>query len=311
MPTTIGYTGQRRDTGLGSLMFYNARYYSPLLSRFVSADSIVPEPGNPQALNRYAYVFNNPLKYVDPSGHDPCTGIPGTYMPDCGVNDDETSPDPVILTRGNPQKKIKQRPYGGVEVKALFDMMMGATSGWWHTGGSFNLETFVGLMIMHEAAGQAEFATWIATAVAQQLYVGGNRPPYCPSGTCVNGLFNFLAAYSESVHRLIDSYVRGAISIMKYSGYGGFARLGEAEIQRRLGEAATWGNQALHPASLIPDRYYAPTDWGNFSKINIALTDKGAQIGTGRNQVLYRSADRVFYVMTALQVNYWNGVAGR
>jgi hypothetical protein len=29
----------------------------------------VPEPGNPQALNRYAYVYNNPLKYTDPSGH--------------------------------------------------------------------------------------------------------------------------------------------------------------------------------------------------------------------------------------------------
>jgi hypothetical protein len=37
----------------------------------VSADSIVPGAGNPQALNRYAYVFNNPLKYVDPSGHAP------------------------------------------------------------------------------------------------------------------------------------------------------------------------------------------------------------------------------------------------
>jgi len=29
----------------------------------------VPEPGNPQALNRYAYALNNPLKYIDPSGH--------------------------------------------------------------------------------------------------------------------------------------------------------------------------------------------------------------------------------------------------
>jgi hypothetical protein len=37
----------------------------------VSADAVVPGAGNPQALNRYSYVFNNPLKYTDPSGHDP------------------------------------------------------------------------------------------------------------------------------------------------------------------------------------------------------------------------------------------------
>jgi hypothetical protein len=40
----------------------------------------VPEPGNPQALNRYSYVLNNPLRYTDPMGHreDEGTG----YEPD-------------------------------------------------------------------------------------------------------------------------------------------------------------------------------------------------------------------------------------
>ena len=50
-------------------MYYRARYYDPTLGRFISADAIVPEPGNPQSLNRYAYVKNNPLRYVDPSGN--------------------------------------------------------------------------------------------------------------------------------------------------------------------------------------------------------------------------------------------------
>jgi len=49
--------------------FYNARYYDSALGRFIQADTIVPSPANPQSLNRYAYVLNNPLRYTDPTGH--------------------------------------------------------------------------------------------------------------------------------------------------------------------------------------------------------------------------------------------------
>ncbi len=69
-PTDFTFTGQRAERGFG-LMDYRARYYDPRLGRFICADSIAPEPGNPQALNRYAYAYNNPLKYNDPTGHNP------------------------------------------------------------------------------------------------------------------------------------------------------------------------------------------------------------------------------------------------
>jgi hypothetical protein len=52
------------------LYFYNARYYDPSLGRFLQADTIVPNPANPQSLNRYSYVLNSPLRYTDPSGHE-------------------------------------------------------------------------------------------------------------------------------------------------------------------------------------------------------------------------------------------------
>jgi len=51
------------------LYFYGARWYDPVIGRFIQADTIVPEPGNPQALNRYSYVLENPLRYTDPTGH--------------------------------------------------------------------------------------------------------------------------------------------------------------------------------------------------------------------------------------------------
>jgi len=46
-----------------------AREYDPSLGRWLSADTIVPDPANPQSFNRYAYVLNNPLRYTDPTGH--------------------------------------------------------------------------------------------------------------------------------------------------------------------------------------------------------------------------------------------------
>ena len=67
VPTDYQFTGQRSDCGVG-LYYYGARYYDPVAGRFISADAIVPSPGNPQSLNRYAYVRNNPLRYRDPTG---------------------------------------------------------------------------------------------------------------------------------------------------------------------------------------------------------------------------------------------------
>jgi RHS repeat-associated protein len=61
------YTGQLLDASTG-LYYYGARYYDVALGRFISPDTIVPEPGNPQTLNRYAYCLNSPLRYMDPFG---------------------------------------------------------------------------------------------------------------------------------------------------------------------------------------------------------------------------------------------------
>jgi len=74
--TTQGFTGKELDDETG-LQYYGARYYDPLIGRFVSMDPVVKDEGskpladvlpNPQALNAYSYVTNNPLKFVDPTG---------------------------------------------------------------------------------------------------------------------------------------------------------------------------------------------------------------------------------------------------
>jgi RHS repeat-associated protein len=59
------YTG-RENEGNG-LYFYRARYYSPLLGRFINEDPIGLRGG----LNPYSYVFNSPTNLTDPSGNCP------------------------------------------------------------------------------------------------------------------------------------------------------------------------------------------------------------------------------------------------
>jgi len=68
----FGFTGQRFEAGIG-IYDYKARFYDPALGRFLQPDSIVPDPGDPQSLNRYSYVSNNPVNLVDPSGNRPAT----------------------------------------------------------------------------------------------------------------------------------------------------------------------------------------------------------------------------------------------
>jgi RHS repeat-associated protein len=62
------FTGQRADSYI-KLVEMGARWYDPQMGRWISPDSIIPNPANPQSLNRYSYVYNNSLRYKDPSGH--------------------------------------------------------------------------------------------------------------------------------------------------------------------------------------------------------------------------------------------------
>ncbi|MUT68785.1 hypothetical protein GOM71_23225 [Paenibacillus sp. NEAU-GSW1] len=65
----IRYAGYQYDEE-SKLYYLNARYYDPKLARFITEDTYKGEIEDPLSLNFYTYVYNNPLKYTDPSGHD-------------------------------------------------------------------------------------------------------------------------------------------------------------------------------------------------------------------------------------------------
>jgi RHS repeat-associated protein len=85
------FTSKERDNETG-LDYFLARYYSSTQGRFTSPDLAAGRRGNPQTLNRYSYVKNNPLKFTDPFGYspqDPNKNCPGGCV--------EPYPDPQIV----------------------------------------------------------------------------------------------------------------------------------------------------------------------------------------------------------------------
>ena len=64
----ICYTGGIYDESTG-LYYLNARYYDPENGRFLTEDTYRGEVNDPDTLHLYVYCKNNPINYVDPSGH--------------------------------------------------------------------------------------------------------------------------------------------------------------------------------------------------------------------------------------------------
>jgi RHS repeat-associated protein len=100
--------GQRKQFGSKvrdietRLDFFESRYYSSVQGRFTKPDTFGGRLTNPQTLNLYAYVLNNPLKWADPTGH--AAQDPKNNGKDkCGINydctpDETYDPNSVLET---------------------------------------------------------------------------------------------------------------------------------------------------------------------------------------------------------------------
>ncbi|WP_259838719.1 RHS repeat-associated core domain-containing protein [Chryseobacterium herbae] len=69
-----GYTGHEHLWKAG-LINMNARLYDPILRKFLSPDNMVQDPFNTQNYDRFGYVYNNPLLYVDLDGNEITLGL--------------------------------------------------------------------------------------------------------------------------------------------------------------------------------------------------------------------------------------------
>jgi RHS repeat-associated protein len=297
LPTKYTYTGQYSNMSDFGLMFYNARWYDPYLNHFTQPDTIVPNPYNSADWNRYSYARYNPLRYNDPSGHRTCTAAQAaTGDETCDQNIyGETRTNDVLPTEDVPLTEM------GAKISQLFQDMYDYTEGWWWDDGSFTLEEFLGMWIIHEAAGDPEKAALIAITIAQSLYVGhvvGANDAACTSEICHNGVFNIMAAKANAGGALAGGFL-DMEDVSAYGGYGG-------ENGARMGAAAQYGSAALHPTSLIRDKNDAPFNWGNSDPGTAGLRAAGidsGDFGTRVDSIYFMQGNWLIY--TPNQAAYW------
>lgn len=131
------------------LYYYNARYYAPGLGRFLSADTIVPDPANPQSFNRYSYVNNNPINRIDPTGHF-----------DMGSYEDEYNEYSEIY------RYYKDIGWSDEDITSLFTFWETQYRGWWD------------ILLQAEVGDYVDFEAYDGTNMAIQFsfHVDGDMP---------------------------------------------------------------------------------------------------------------------------------------
>lgn len=126
-----GYTGHEHLDDFG-LINMNGRLYDPFLGQMLSPDNYVQNPLYAQNYNRYAYAYNNPLKYTDPDGEIAFLAVAGIYAginltADLIRNDFKMNIGEIGLSLGK-----------GALNGALAAFSGGVTNGWMALGGAIS-----------------------------------------------------------------------------------------------------------------------------------------------------------------------------
>ncbi len=219
------YTGQRQIAELG-VYHYNARFYSPKLGRFLSADTLMSGFANPQSLNRYSYVGNNPINASDPTGHY-CVGDLEGCVDETGapVND-----APLYLHQdddgggggGNTEEDGKDEVEPGTTFPCeMFNLAISECYGDNAYLRNYNLITTCNV---NDSSNPACMFNWLVPThwgIRLQGEIGANAPLFGPIGPGFNlsgdaqWLYN---RYSDQMTLNVDWAFQGTIGLAGFAG---------------------------------------------------------------------------------------------
>ena len=210
--TDRGFTGHRENRDIG-LTYMNARYYVPEIGRFASADTLVPDPQNPQSFNRYSYVVNRPTILKDPTGHAYCT-IDGSCE------------RPHSRRKGSPLAQFVGDGWTHVEQQVVHQATRLVAN---QMARAFNQVRRFESVIMDTVG---SFASMSATAVFRGVFGGPvtfNRTSVtCPYGECVawvnsgetivNGQFSNVQLVIHEIFHVFDLTALGGVANQAWAG---------------------------------------------------------------------------------------------
>ncbi|MEZ2418490.1 RHS repeat-associated core domain-containing protein [Luteibacter sp. RCC_6_2] len=120
-----GFAAHMADSDSG-LIYMQARYYDPLIARFLSTDPVAVGDGDTIGFGRYLYAANNPILNIDPDGRQSCVAEGCTVGPTqynffrdnpLGAIIGHTIGDPIALARSDNFNPLTSNRLWGAEIQ--------------------------------------------------------------------------------------------------------------------------------------------------------------------------------------------------
>ena len=276
-----GYTGHEHLQAI-NIIHMNGRLYDPNLRRFLAADNYIQDMTNTQSYNRYAYAFNNPLMYTDPSGNTSengeIGGLAGTALfiaVSIGNFIDKTDFGEL--------GKLEINRWLGTNIKSLGNDIRNAWDG---TLGGF----FKGLFGSNKKTSVAYLNSQELTSdPLSGSSSNSSAIPFFSSGGGLSQGFSSFSNFADMVETAASGYRYGVVrGIMSTYNFG--ASLGTSEGWRNLGQGFTnMGHLAnqYSPEGMIMRAQLANSATNYFTNIpNMSLYEITDDVGFAVVQIL-------------------------
>ncbi len=223
-------TGKERDAESG-LDNFGPRYYGSSMGRFMSPDDFGGHLEDPQTLNKYAYVGNNPLSRTDPTGHD--------FWQSC---------DKASATCGNQQIGTNK------DGSAINHLVQGTTD----SNGKFTSTVITSDSLGQAGSGNSATVNGngvqitSSTGTAQGIFINGTKSADIQGSGAGWNQFSFHIDSNDAAHGVLTAGTANyqgeggwhgmvnAIEAMKWNGHGPFV----------YSEESTRYGNPFHPGAL-------------------------------------------------------------